>query len=97
MKRVGAVWRIREVCRLLARLECSTSELVRRAQDLGMSLDAYIVSLLEQVAHTKPDQAQNQSIEEFERSLGRIAQFSSEIPVLPDEALSREGIYQDHD
>ena len=30
-------------------------------------------------------------------TLDRIAQFSHKIPALPDEAFSRENLYQDHD
>jgi hypothetical protein len=72
-------------------------ELSRRAEALGISLDEYIASVLEQATSMKPNRAENQTIEEFERSLDRIAQFSNKIPVLRDNALSRDGIYQDHD
>jgi hypothetical protein len=35
--------------------------------------------------------------EEFEAALATIGQHSDKIPELPPEALSREGIYRDHD
>jgi hypothetical protein len=35
-------------------------------------------------------------LEEFEKSLDRIAQFSDRISALPDEAFSRESLYKDH-
>lgn len=35
--------------------------------------------------------------EEWEAALDRMAQFSDKLPLLPDEAFSRESLYQDHD
>jgi len=51
---------------------------------------------LEAAAH-RPHTEKSASLEEFEKTLDRIAQFSDEIPALPDEAFSRESLYQDHD
>ena len=34
---------------------------------------------------------------QFGRTLKELAQFSMKIPLLPDEAFTREGLYQDHD
>jgi hypothetical protein len=35
--------------------------------------------------------------EEVRAWLDRLAQFSDQIPQLPDEAFTRESFYQDHD
>ena len=72
-------------------------ELVRHAEACGMELEAYIVSLSEQAGGVNRRGMPNQSLEEFEQSLDRIAQFSEKIPALPDEALVRENLDQDHD
>ncbi len=37
------------------------------------------------------------SREEFEAALDAMAEHSEKIPLLPDEAFSRESLYQDHD
>jgi hypothetical protein len=41
--------------------------------------------------------AKRLSPDEWEAALSRMAQFSDKIPLLPDEAFSRESLYQDHD
>ena len=72
------------------------AELARQAEVRGMDVPAYATTLLEAAAH--PPRAQkSRSLEEFEKTLDRIAQFSHKIPVLPNEAFSRESLYQDHD
>jgi hypothetical protein len=71
------------------------AELARQAESLGMDVPAYAATLLEKVA--KPSEPHVTDLEEFEKSLDRIAQFSDKIPALPDEAFSRESIYRDHD
>ena len=70
-------------------------ELTRRATARGMDLSSFVSMVLEEAAKPRPQIAQ--TIEEFEQSLDRIAQFSDEIPALPDEAFSRESFYRDHD
>jgi hypothetical protein len=72
------------------------AELARQAEVRGMDVPAYAASLLERAA--KPRQADvDRGLEEFEKSLDRIAQFSEKIPALPDEAFSRESLYRDSD
>ena len=73
------------------------AELARQAQVRGMGVPEYVAVLLDQAAHTTLLGEKNHSLEEFEKALDRIAQFSGKIPVLPDEAFSRESLYQDHD
>ena len=73
------------------------AELARQAEIHGMDVPAYAVTILEQATKPAEPQVTDRSIEEFEQSLDRIAQFSDKIPALPDEAFSRESIYRDHD
>jgi hypothetical protein len=73
------------------------AELATQAAARGMDVPAYAAAILEQAAQPAPLEPQNRSLEEFEKTLDRIAQFSYKIPVLPDEAFSRENLYQDHD
>jgi hypothetical protein len=60
-----------------------------------MDLSAFVSMVLEEAAKPRPQFTQ--TIEEFEQSLDRIAQFSDKIPALPDEAFFRESFYSDHD
>jgi len=73
------------------------AELARQAEIRGMDVHAYAATILEQAATPTQLPVTERSIEEFEKSLDRIAQFSDKIPALPDEAFSRESIYRDHD
>jgi hypothetical protein len=73
------------------------AELATQAAARGMDVPAYAAAILEQAAQQEPLEPKNRSIEEFERTLDRIAQFSHKIPVLPDEAFSRENLYPDDD
>ena len=72
------------------------AELARQAEVRGMDVPSYATTLLEAAAH-RPHTKKSASLEEFEKTLDRIAQFSDEIPALPDEAFSRESLNQDHD
>ena len=73
------------------------AELARQAEIHGMDVPAYAATILEQAAKPAQPSVPDGDIEEFEKSLDRIAQFSDKIPALPDEAFSRESIYRDHD
>jgi hypothetical protein len=73
------------------------AELAAQAAARGIDVPTYAAAILEQAAQPAPLEPQNRSLEEFEKTLDRIAQFSDKIPVLPDEAFSREKLYQDHD
>ena len=70
--------------------------LTAQARERGLSLDQYVQSLLEQ--QLSP-QAQHRALtlKEFEAALDSIAAHSDKIPELSAEALTREGIYRDHD
>jgi hypothetical protein len=65
-----------------------------QAEVRGMDVSAYVADLLERAADSAPKKL---SPESLRRTLDEIAQFSHKIPLLPDEALSRESLYQDHD
>ena len=73
------------------------AELARQAEIHGMDVPAYAATILERATKPVEPPSTDRSIEEFEKSLDRIAQFSDKIPALPDEAFTREGIYRDHD
>lgn len=73
------------------------AELARQTEVRGMDVPAYAATLLEQAAQPTRPEAMNRSLEEFEKTLDGIAQFSHKIPALPDEAFSRESLHQDHD
>jgi hypothetical protein len=72
------------------------TELTRQAAAHGIDITAYAASLLEQAAHI-PARSKMFSQDQLDRTLQEIAQFSDKIPSLPDGALSRESLYQDHD
>jgi len=72
------------------------AELIRQAAAQGRALEAYAATLLEEAVRL-PAGASQFSRERLEITLREMAQFSHKIPALPDEAFSRESLYQDHD
>ena len=71
-------------------------ELSRQAAAHGVDIGAYAASLLEEAAHV-PARSKTLSQSQLEHTLQELAQFSRKIPLLPDEAFSRESLYRDHD
>ena len=71
-------------------------ELSRQAAAHGVDVNSYAASLLEEAAHV-PAGSKKLSQAQLEKTLEEIAQFSQKIPVLPDEAFSRESLYRDLD
>ena len=72
------------------------AELSRRAAAQGVDIAAYAASLLEEAAHVLAEPKQlNQT--DLDSTLQELAQFSHKIPMLPDDAFSRESLYRDHD
>jgi hypothetical protein len=71
-------------------------ELSRQAAAHGLDVGAYAATLLEEAVHT-PAGFKNLSHSELDKTLEELAQFSHKIPLLPDEAFSRESLYRDHD
>ena len=72
------------------------AELSRQAAAHGVDIGAYAASLLEEAAHV-PSGSKTSSQSELDNTLQELAQFSHKIPLLPDEAFSRESLYRDHD
>ena len=67
--------------------------LLSRARAQGMTLDAYVQSVIEGVATGQGAPAL--SVDEFEAALDELAAGSERLPVLSLDAFSREGIYRD--
>jgi hypothetical protein len=73
-------------------------EVVTLAQARGLTPESYVEGLVAAGRSTQADDGRpKQTFEEFKASLERLAQFSEEIPILPNETFSRESLYQDHD
>jgi hypothetical protein len=73
------------------------AQLARQAEARGMDVPAYAATLLEEAAHLPPGGWKRLSHDRLQKTLDEMAQFSYKIPSLPDEAFSRESLYQDHD
>ena len=73
------------------------AELAAQAAARGMDVPTYAATLLEGAAHMPFAVPKRLSREQLEITLDEIAEFSHKIPSLPDEAFSRESLYQDHD
>ncbi len=72
-------------------------ELAAQARQRGVPLEAYVEELLAQQVTVVPVAGKRPRTPEQIRSwLDSLAQFSDEIPPLP-ETISREWIYQEHD
>lgn len=72
------------------------AELARQAARHGRASESYAASLLEHAAHL-PAGTSQLNRDRLEDTLREMAQFSHKIPAWPDEAFSRENLYQDHD
>jgi hypothetical protein len=72
-------------------------ELVAQAKARGLRVEAYIEELLARQLEARPSgpPPQPRTPEEIRAWLDSLAQFSDEIPPLP-ETISREWIYQEH-
>ncbi len=68
-------------------------EVAAQAKARGIPLDAYVLGLVEQAA-PKPAQ-RKRTVEEFHAWLEEFTQYSDKMPLLSDEAISREAIYED--
>jgi hypothetical protein len=72
------------------------AELGRQAAAHGVDIGAYAASLLEEAAKVAGG-SKTLSQEQLDRTLQELAQFSHKIPLLADEAFSRDSLYRDHD
>jgi hypothetical protein len=66
--------------------------LLSQARAKGISLDAYVQELLQQVAGSAP--VQKMSADDWEKALDEWIETSPAVPHLPDEALRREFLYR---
>jgi hypothetical protein len=73
-------------------------EFAAEVKSRGLSPESYVRSLIEDAIRISPapsgPASQKMDIETF---LREMAAHSEKIPVLPDEAFTRESFYQDHD
>jgi hypothetical protein len=67
--------------------------LVSRARECGMTVDAYVQSVIESAAVRQEMLAMSPA--DFEAALDELAADSERLPVLSPAAYSREGIYGD--
>jgi hypothetical protein len=72
------------------------AELARQAAARGSGLESYAATLLEEAVHV-PAGAKRLNQEQLENTLREMGQFSHKIPSLPDDAFTRESLYQDPD
>lgn len=72
-------------------------ELAAQIQSRGLTPQSYVEGLLAEQVSQKLAASHTLSLEEFDASLDELTQYSDKIPSLPDVALSRESLYQDHD
>jgi hypothetical protein len=72
------------------------AELARQAVAHGRAVEAYAASLLEGAVRL-PAGADKLSQDRLENTFREMAEFSHKVPVLPDEAFTRESLYRDHD
>jgi hypothetical protein len=72
------------------------ASLAAQARALGLQLNFYVQTLLEQQAGMRRTE-QTINVEQFEAELDALAQGSDQLPYLPPAALTRETFYQDHD
>jgi hypothetical protein len=72
-------------------------QVAARAHALGVPIEEYVRDVLQREVPALPTTAKLKSPEEIRAWLDEMAQFSDQIPELPDEALTRESLYRDHD
>ncbi len=70
-------------------------ELTRQAEAHGVQPEAYAAALLEDAVHRST--SKKLTTGQLDRTIQELAQFSHKLPLLPNEAFTREGLYQDHD
>ena len=72
------------------------AELARQAEAKGCAIEEHAARVLDSAVHV-PARTPRMTPERLEFVLREMAQFSHKIPLLPDEAFTRESMYQDHD
>ncbi len=73
-------------------------DVAAQVQARGLTPERYVEDLIAEEADTVSIQADTASrLASLDRFLQRMAAHSYKVPILPDEALTRESFYQDHD
>ena len=72
-------------------------ELAAQAKAQGIPVERYVQDLLQRAVPRAAPPERKRTVEEFHAWLEEFAQFSDKIPVLSDEAISREAIYENRD
>lgn len=70
------------------------ANLAAQARARGVPLDAYLQSVIEDLAGT--ESARPASLQELQATLDALAEMGKGLPHLPSSAFDRESIYQDH-
>jgi len=71
------------------------ANLAAQARARGVPLDAYLQSVIEDLARAEGNRPA--SLQELEATLDTLAEMGRDLPHLPSSAFRRESIYQDHD
>ena len=71
------------------------ANLAAQARARGIPLDAYLQSVIEDLARTEG--VRPASLQDLEATLDALAEMGRDLPHLPSSAFSRESIYRDHD
>ncbi|MBI5083103.1 MAG: hypothetical protein HZB13_00680 [Acidobacteria bacterium] len=69
------------------------ANLAAQARARGVPLDAYLTSVIEDLARTEP--ARPASPQDLRATLDKLAELGRDLPPLPSDALTRESIYRD--
>jgi len=73
-------------------------ELAAQVRSRGLTPESYVRSLVDDAVRTSPKvPPPSKPKMDMETFLREMATFSDKIPLLPDEAFTRESFYQDHD
>ena len=74
------------------------NELAAQANARGVPLEVYVQDLIDQATPKAPDSStRRRTVGEFHAWLEEFTQYSGKMPLLSDEAISREVIYEDRD
>jgi len=73
-------------------------EVVERAQTLGLTAEGYVADLIaKQSLSSTPSIPKEERQARLETFFEEMAAHSHKVPMLSDEALTRESFYSDHD
>ena len=74
-------------------------ELAATIQARGLKIESYVEELVAEQAATLRGYGAHGELtrQEFDACLDAMARYSDKVPLLPNEAFSRESLYSDHD